>query len=88
MQDNSQRAAAAILRNVRQPGEIRMKKNIGAFDQLLRITAGMTLVFLAMIQVIGVWGYIGVIPLLTGIWGHCPVYRLLGVRTRRSHSRS
>ena len=30
---------------------------------------------------IGVWGYIGVVPLLTGIAGHCPVYSVLGIDT-------
>lgn len=63
------------------------KQNVGTLDQWLRICAGFVLVFLAGSGVIGAWGYIGVVPLLTGMVRFCPLYQVLGIRTcgPRSH---
>jgi len=36
---------------------------------------------LAATEIIGRWGYIGVVPLLTGLISICPLYSLLGVST-------
>lgn len=58
-----------------------MDKNVGMIDQVLRIAAGVVLVVLAATGTIGWWGYIGVVPLMTGFFGYCPAYSLLGVRT-------
>ncbi len=58
-----------------------MKANIGTVDRVLRIVAGLALIALAATGTIGAWGYIGVVPLLTGALRFCPVYTLLGVRT-------
>ena len=55
--------------------------NVGTIDRPLRILAGAGLIALAATGTIGVWGYIGVVPLLTGLLRTCPVYSLLGVNT-------
>lgn len=58
-----------------------MKMNVGTIDRILRIVAGIALIALAYTGTIGMWGYIGVVPLLTGIFKFCPAYTLLGVNT-------
>lgn len=58
-----------------------MKTNEGGLDRALRVAAGLTLIGLAATDTVGVWGYIGVVPLLTGAIGWCPLYTLLGVNT-------
>ncbi|MES2228695.1 MAG: DUF2892 domain-containing protein [Pseudomonadota bacterium] len=55
--------------------------NIGKLDRGLRIAAGLVLIGLAASGAVGAWGYVGVVPLLTGLVGWCPLYRLLGVQT-------
>ena len=58
-----------------------MKLNVGGIDRILRITAGVVLVGLAATGKVGAWGWIGVVPLLTGAVGFCPLYPLLGMST-------
>ncbi|WLH15079.1 DUF2892 domain-containing protein [Pseudomonas hefeiensis] len=58
-----------------------MKANIGTIDRSLRIAAGLVLIALSLSGVIGLWGWIGLVPLATGIFRFCPVYTLLGIRT-------
>jgi len=58
-----------------------MKANVGKLDRALRIIAGAALILLAVTQVIGPWGWIGIVPLLTGVFRFCPAYSVLGVRT-------
>ncbi len=58
-----------------------MKANVGSLDRALRIVAGAILILLALAQVIGPWGWIGIVPLLTGVFRFCPAYSVLGVRT-------
>lgn len=58
-----------------------MKVNVGGFDRIARIIAGLVLIGLAASGMIGVWGYIGVVPLLTGLFKFCPAYTLLGMNT-------
>jgi hypothetical protein len=55
--------------------------NVGSTDRLARIGAGSLLILLALIGVIGAWGWIGVVPLATGFMRFCPAYRLLGMNT-------
>lgn len=55
--------------------------NVGNIDRALRILAGLVLVATAKFGLIGVWGYIGVILIVTGMIALCPLYTLLGVRT-------
>ncbi|MFZ2990053.1 YgaP family membrane protein [Ideonella sp.] len=58
-----------------------MKLNVGGIDRIARIAVGLLLLALTLTGTIGVWGWIGVVPLLTGVFRFCPVYPLLGVST-------
>jgi len=58
-----------------------MKTNEGTIDRALRVIAGLALLALAYTGTIGVWGYIGLMPLFTGIVGICPAYMMIGVST-------
>jgi O-antigen ligase len=58
-----------------------MKLNVGGADRILRIVAGLILIALAVTGTVGYWGWIGVVPLLTGVFRFCPAYTLLGVNT-------
>ena len=58
-----------------------MKANVGGLDRILRIAVGIVLIALAALGVVGVWGWIGVVPLLTGLIGWCPAYPRLGTST-------
>ena len=55
--------------------------NVGNLDRALRLLLGLALIALAGSGKIGAWGYIGVVPLLTGVMAMCPLYRLLGIST-------
>jgi hypothetical protein len=61
-----------------------MKVNVGTIDRTIRIIAGLVLIGLAIAGTIGVWGYIGVVLLLTGLFRVCPAYTLLGDKTCRT----
>lgn len=58
-----------------------MKINVGGIDRLLRIIVGLALIVLAASGTVGLWGYIGVVPLLTGLFRFCPAYTLIGMNT-------
>jgi hypothetical protein len=58
-----------------------MKTNVGGIDRILRIVVGLALIALALSGTIGVWGWIGVVPLATGLFRVCPAYSLIGVNT-------
>ena len=58
-----------------------MRSNEGMLDRGLRIGGGLLLIGLAVTGVIGAWGYIGVVPLVTGAVGMCPLYSILGINT-------
>ena len=58
-----------------------MKTNEGVIDRSLRVILGLVLIGLAATGKVGLWGYIGVIPLITGAVGMCPIYSLLGINS-------
>lgn len=58
-----------------------MKMNEGMIDRGLRIIAGLVLIGLVLAGKIGVWGWIGVLPLVTGVIGWCPAYTVFGIKT-------
>ncbi len=58
-----------------------LKKNVGNTDRAFRIILGIGLISLVFVGPQTVWGWIGVIPLLTAFVGSCPLYSLLGVNT-------
>lgn len=58
-----------------------MKNNVGGIDKTLRIVAGIGLIGATAAGLLPAWGWIGVVPLATGVIGWCPAYPLLGVST-------
>ena len=56
-------------------------KNEGTVDRVLRVVAGAALVSLVFVGPETPWGWIGVVPLVTGLLGNCPVSSLLGIST-------
>lgn len=58
-----------------------MKTNEGTPDRIVRVIAGLALIALTLTGTIGAWGWIGVVPLLTGILGVCPAYIPFGIST-------
>lgn len=58
-----------------------MTRNVGSVDRAIRIIAGLVLIGLAATGKIGVWGYIGIVPLATGLIGWCPGYLPFGIKT-------
>lgn len=62
-----------------------MKINVGTADRVLRIGVGVLLLGLAAAGVVGAWGYVGVLPLATGLFRFCPAYSLFGISSCRSN---
>lgn len=58
-----------------------MAKNVGGIDRTLRIVIGLALIAVAATSTIGLWGYLGIVPLLTGLMGWCPPYAMFGFNT-------
>ncbi|KRH99576.1 DUF2892 domain-containing protein [Curvibacter sp. PAE-UM] len=58
-----------------------MKTNIGGMERVARILVGAILVGLAATGTVGWWGWLGAIPLATGLMGWCPPYAMLGINT-------
>ncbi len=56
-------------------------KNLGTIDRIARIILGVVLIALVFVGPQTLWGWIGVIPLATGLLARCPAYALFGVRT-------
>jgi hypothetical protein len=66
--------------------ETNMTVNEGYLDRALRIIIGLVLIGLALTNTtdrwgwsVGMWGWIGIVPLATGLLGWCPAYTLLGI---------
>jgi hypothetical protein len=58
-----------------------MQVNVGQVDRVLRIAGGLALIAAALGGYVGVWGWIGVVPLLTGLFRFCPAYLPFGMNT-------
>lgn len=58
-----------------------MSKNEGRIDRILRVILGLALLSLVFFGPQTMWGLVGLIPLVTGLVGTCPIYSLLGIRT-------
>lgn len=59
--------------------------NVGGIDRALRVVVGLALIVAAAMGTIGIWGWIGIVPLATGLFGFCPAYKLLGLNTCPLH---
>lgn len=58
-----------------------MKANIGTVDRVVRILVGLGLIGAAASGAVGAWGYIGIVPLATGVFRFCPAYLPFGLST-------
>jgi hypothetical protein len=58
-------------------------KNVGSIDRVARIVAGLALIAFAIFSTspYALWGFIGIVPLATGLMSTCPAYSLLGLNT-------
>ncbi|MBB4285163.1 YgaP family membrane protein [Roseospira goensis] len=62
-----------------------MTKNVGGIDRIVRIVIGLALIASVFIwPVMNPWGWIGVVPLVTGLVGWCPAYLPFGIKTCKS----
>jgi len=60
-----------------------MDLNVGSTDRVIRIILGLVLLSLVVVGPKTMWGLIGLIPLVTGLFGRCALYSLLGMNTAR-----
>jgi hypothetical protein len=58
-----------------------MLQNVGAVDRVIRVVAGVALIGATLYGAIGPWGWIGIVPLATGLFRFCPVYLPFGLST-------
>ena len=56
-------------------------KNVGGIDKILRIIVGLGLIAIVFIGPQTPWGWLGIVPLVTGLFGFCPLYTLIGLNT-------
>jgi hypothetical protein len=61
--------------------EVQMTSNVGNTDRIIRIAAGLILIALIFVGPKTMWGWIGLVPLFTGIFRWCPAYRLVGINS-------
>ncbi|AIA56808.1 YgaP family membrane protein [Acidithiobacillus caldus] len=58
-----------------------MRVNEGSIDRFLRVVIGIVLIALVFVGPKTPWGWVGIVPLVTGLAGFCPAYALFGIRT-------
>ncbi|MEZ4365584.1 MAG: DUF2892 domain-containing protein [Kofleriaceae bacterium] len=58
-----------------------MHTNEGTIDRILRVVVGLALLALVVVGPKTYLGLFGLIPLVTGLVGFCPLYRLVGLST-------
>lgn len=58
------------------------KINVGSADRVLRIVLGLGLIALVFVGPKTPWGWVGLVPLLTGMLSTCPLYSVLGWNSR------
>ena len=58
-----------------------LPRNEATIDRAIRIVLGLALLAIAFVGPKTPWGYLGVVPLLTGLIGSCPLYTLFGIGT-------
>lgn len=58
-----------------------LKTNEGTIDRFLRVTLGVVLIALVFVGPKTPWGWLGIVPLATGLLGSCPVYSIFGIST-------
>lgn len=63
-------------------------QNEHSVERVIRVLVGMGLLALVFVGPKTPWGYLGIIPLVTGLSGTCPVYTLLGISTCKGKTAS
>jgi len=58
-----------------------MKKNVHTIERVVRVALGLAILSLVFVGPKTAWGWLGLVPLATGILGWCPLYVLLGINT-------
>jgi hypothetical protein len=58
-----------------------MKRNVHKIERVVRIVAGLAILSLVFVGPQTPWGWLGLVPLATGVLGWCPPYALLGIST-------
>ncbi len=58
-----------------------MTINEGKLDRAVRIVLGLALIAMVFIGPQTPWGWVGIVPLLTGLVGYCPLYSVFGINT-------
>ena len=56
-------------------------RNEGPTDRIIRLLLGLVIVTLVFVGPKTPWGWLGLIPIATALFGFCPLYALLGIRT-------
>ncbi len=56
-----------------------MKRNVGGIDRIGRIALGVIVTSLAFVGPQSPWAYLGLVPLITGLAGFCPLYTVLNL---------
>jgi hypothetical protein len=56
-------------------------KNEGMVDRSIRVILGVVLISLVFVGPQSPWGWVGLVPLITGIIGFCPLYKIVGLNT-------
>lgn len=73
----------SLLMRESEPGDNTMPNNVGTIDAALRILAGLALLGWGL-YIQNEWSAVGFVPLLTGLFGWCPLYSSLGLSTRKT----
>ena len=60
------------------------KINVGGIDRILRVAVGLVLIALVFVGPRTPWGWVGLVPLATGLFRMCPLYALFGIDTCRT----
>ena len=58
-----------------------MSRNEATWDRVLRVILGLAVLSLVVVGPQTLWGLVGLVPLVTGLAGHCPLYRVVGLST-------
>jgi hypothetical protein len=78
--------SGAFFRRQQSEGDCAMTgSNVGQSDRLIRIVGGMVLIALVFIGPKTFFGWIGIVPLITGLVGWCPAYRIFGISSCKRH---
>ena len=56
-------------------------RNEHVVERVVRVGLGLAILSLAFVGPQTAWGYLGVVPIVTGLIGSCPLYTLLGIST-------